>query len=155
LLLILVICCVKLFFRNALARVSGNPYRHCFSWGFAALFGWVALRYCMHPVLPNFGGFGQNVTGFRAYLDYGICFALVLLLPFFLNSRHDVIRLLQWMGGISLAFILLLVPLVFTKSVLAALWLNRFGLFVSMFDNGWLRFVVLPGFGLNLLMLSF
>ena len=154
-LLILAICCVKLFFRNALTREGRAEYQHCFTWGIVLVFGWVALRYCMHPVFPNLSGFGANVTGFRAYLDYGICFALVVLLPFFFTTRDDVIRLLRWMGGISVFFILLFIPLVFSRRMLAALWLQRFGLFVTTFDNGWLRFVVLPGFGLNLLMLSF
>src|SRR2546426_1057630 len=45
--LILAVCCVKIFFRNALARHRSDPYRHCFTWGFVALFAWVALRYCM------------------------------------------------------------------------------------------------------------
>jgi len=153
--IILGICCVKLFFRNALRREQGDPYRHCLTRGMFLFFGWVGLRYCMHPVMPNLSGFGAGVTGFRSYLDYGICFFLVLLLPFFLTTRGDIVRLLRWMGGISVFFILLFVPLVFSKSVVAAYWLRRFGLFVAVFDNGWLRFVVLPGFGLNLLMLSF
>jgi O-antigen ligase len=79
---------------------------------------------------------------------------MVLLMPFFLTSRKDVVSLFRWIGGISVFFILFLVPFVFSKSVFAAFWLQRFGLYVATFDNGWLRFVVLPGFGLNLLMLS-
>src|SRR5213594_2151271 len=33
-LLILGICCVKLFFRNALMREGKAEYWHCFTWGF-------------------------------------------------------------------------------------------------------------------------
>ena len=47
------------------------------------------------------------------------------------------------------------IPMVFSKNFVLAMWLQRFGVFVTTFDNGMLRFVVLPGFGLNLLMLSF
>jgi hypothetical protein len=154
-LLVLGICCIKLFFRNAVKRESMEVYRHCFTWSCIAFFAWVALRYCQKPVFPNLSGFGANVTGFRAYLNYGICFLLVLLLPFFVTNRSHVAQLLRWMGGISAFFILLLTPFVFSKSFLAAFWLQKFGLYVTTFDNGWLRFVVLPGFGLNLLTLSF
>ena len=153
-LMILGICCVKLFFQNAISRRHRENYQHCFAAGSLILFGWVALRYCMNPVMPNVAGFGENVSGFRAYLQYGLCFALTLLLPLFVRSREDASRLLRWMGGISLFFILFLTPFVFSKSDTAALWLFRFGLYVTAFDNGWLRFVALPGFGLILITLA-
>ena len=137
------------------AQFVNDVYRHCFTWGFVLFFGWVALRYCMHPVRPNFAGFGASVTGFRSYLNYGICFAMVVLMPFFFNTREDVAKLLRWIGGLSFVLILFLTPFVFSKSLSAAILLSQFGLFVTAFDNGWLRFVVLPEFGLNLLMLSF
>src|SRR4051812_1205981 len=73
LLIILMICCVKLFFRNAV-RKQQDVYRYCLTSASAAFFGWVVLRYCLNPVLPNFSGFGANVTGFRSYLNYAICF---------------------------------------------------------------------------------
>jgi hypothetical protein len=155
LLLILGICCVKFFFRNALSRAPKSAYRHCLTWAVIGFFAWVVFRYSLRPVLPNLSGFGGNVTGFRSYLNYGVCFALVLLLPLFLTNRTDLVRLFRWIGGISVIFILFLIPFVFSKSFMAALWLQRFGLYVTMFDNGWLRFVALPGLGLNLLILSF
>src|SRR5207245_1264306 len=102
---------------------ESEPYRHCFTLGFLVFFGWVALRYCMNPVMPNVSGFGQGVTGFRSYLNYGICFALVMFLPVFFTTREDVVRLFRWMGGISLFFILFLIPFVFSKSFVAAEWL--------------------------------
>jgi O-antigen ligase len=147
-LLILGICCVKLFFRNALRSQSKVLATHCFTLGSVMFFAWVAMRYLMNPVMPNISGFGQNVTGFRSYLNYGLCFALIVLLPIFVPGREDVLRLLRWMGGISLFFIVVLTPLIFTKSAAVALWLYRFGLTVSTFDNGCLRFVALPEFGL-------
>src|SRR5260221_1951064 len=73
LLLIFGICCVKLFFRNALARDKGDPYSFCLTWGMLLLFAWILARYCMKPVFPNLAGFGETVTGFRSYLDYAIC----------------------------------------------------------------------------------
>jgi len=152
-LIILGICCVKFFFYQA---VNKQPVvlRHCFTWATAAFFGWVVLRYCLNPVRPNASGFGENITGFRSYLNYGVCFGTVLLFPFFFTKREDLIKVIRWIGGISLFFVLLLIPFVFSKSLTAALWLGRFGLFVAPFENGMLRFVVLSGFGLNLLTLS-
>jgi hypothetical protein len=152
-LLILAICCVKLFFYKAISKEQFT-YRNCFTWATIAFFAWVVLRYGLNPVRPNTSGFGANVTGFRSYLNYAICGALVLFIPFFFRKREDVVKLVRWIGGLSVFFILFFLPFAFSKSMFAANWLQRFGLFVATFDNGLLRFVVLPGFGLNLLILS-
>jgi len=41
---------------------------------------WVFLRYCMKPALPNLMGWGTNVTGFRAWLSYGLAFGILFSL---------------------------------------------------------------------------
>jgi len=152
--IILAVCCVKLFFYKAISKEQ-FVYRNCFTWSTFAFFALVVLRYGLNPVFPNTSGFGANVTGFRSYLNYAICGALVFFIPFFFRKREDVVKLIRWTGAISLFFILFFLPFAFSKSMFAAMWLRRFGLFVATFDNGLLRFVVLPGFGLNLLILSF
>ena len=152
LLLILGICCVKYFFEHALSERQ-RAVKHCLTIGIVLFFGWIFIRYCMNPVKPNVHGFGANVTGFRSYLNYGMCLILILLLPYFVTSRKDVKELLNWMARISVFFILLMTPFVFSKSATAAYWLSLFSLNVSFFDNGWLRFVALPSFGVVLISL--
>lgn len=153
LLLILGICCVKFFFERALSE-KNRAVKHCLTAGIVLFFGWVFLRYCMNPVMPNVKGFGSNVTGFRSYLNYAMCFVLILLLPYFITDRKDVKQLLHWMAKVSVFFILLMTPFVFSKSAEAAYWISLFGLNVSFFDNGWLRFVALPSFGVVLISLA-
>lgn len=153
-LLILGVCCLKLFLWRAMAGKDTEKYRHCFTIGFLVFFAWVAMRFCMSPVMPNVRGFGANVSGFRAYLDYGASFILVALLPFIVTNREEALRLMRWLGGLSIFFILFLTPFMFTKSVTVAAWLARFGIPVMTFDNGWLRFVALPTLGLILILLA-
>ncbi len=152
LLLILGICCVKFFFEHALSERQ-RAVKHCITFGIVLFFGWIVMRYCMNPVKPNVQGFGANVTGFRSYLNYAMCLVLILLLPYFVTSRKDIKELLIWMARISVFFILLMTPFVFSKSATAAYWISLFGLNVSFFDNGWLRFVALPSFGIVLISL--
>lgn len=153
-LLIMGVCCFKLFLWRALAGKDTGTYRHCFTIGFTVFFAWVAFRYCLNPVMPNVRGFGTNVSGFRAYMDYGVSFMLLVLLPFIVTTREDALRLVRWLGGLSIFFILVLTPFMFTKSFTVATWLARFGVPPMTFDNGWLRFVALPAFGHILVLLS-
>src|SRR5262245_53843026 len=78
--IMLVSCVVKLVFRNSLTHREFSGYKSCLNPGFLLFFAWVALRYLMKPVMPNLSGFGQGVTGFRSYMDYGFCFGILLLL---------------------------------------------------------------------------
>jgi O-antigen ligase len=148
------VCVVKLIFRDALTHTEFRNYQPSLTFWITIFFGWVAMRYLMKPVMPNLSGFGASITGFRSYLSYGICFALLVGLPLFIKTREDVLRLFKWMAGLSVFFILIFVPLTFSKSLTVAMWLRWLGVFVTSFDNGWLRFVVLPGFGLTLITLT-
>ncbi|MGC8886282.1 MAG: O-antigen ligase family protein [Verrucomicrobiia bacterium] len=153
LLMILGICCIKFFFEHALSE-KPRAVKHCLTMGIVLFFGWVLMRYCMNPVMPNVQGFGANVTGFRSYLNYAMCFILIVLLPYFVTDRQDVKNLLNWMAKVSVFFILLMTPFVFSKSPTAAYWISLFGVNVSFYDNGWLRFVALPSFGVVLISLA-
>jgi O-antigen ligase len=147
-------CGLKLIFRDVLTHTEFRAYKPCLTPWFVAFFGWVAFRYLLKPVMPNLSGFGSSITGFRSYLSYAICFGVVMGLPFFIKTREDVLKLFRWMAGISCVFIIILIPMVFSKSVSAALLLHRFGVTTFFFDNGWLRVLALPGFGLTLLTLT-
>lgn len=153
LLLILGICCVKFFFEHALSEKQ-RMVKHCLTAGIVLFFAWVAIRYLKNPVMPNVKGFGANVTGFRSYLNYAMCATLVVLLPYFVTNRQDVKELLKWLCKVSVFFILLMTPFVFSKSPTAAYWISLFGVNVSFYDNGWLRFVALPSFGIVLVSLA-
>jgi O-antigen ligase len=150
-LIIMGVCAVKLFFWRAIDKRTVLSWNSSFHPLFFAFFAWVGLRYCMNPVMPNLAGIGSSVSGFRSYLSYGVCVALLGFLPFCVRRPSDALRLIRWMVGLSVFFISLLVPLMFTQSQEVGFWLTQFGLFVTAFDNGWLRFVVLPGFGLTLI----
>ncbi|MFT4691606.1 MAG: hypothetical protein ACI9OD_003831 [Limisphaerales bacterium] len=148
------LCVVKFALRRAMIHDVNTKVNHAMSWGMGIFFGWVIIRYGIDPVFPNVRGIGQHITGFRAYMTYGICFGLLLFMGVFFTSRHDLKRLLWWMGMISLWLTFLLVPLVITKSGQAAELLTRYGMFVTTFDNGMLRFVVLPLYGTVILMIA-
>ncbi|MCX7871731.1 MAG: O-antigen ligase family protein [Verrucomicrobiae bacterium] len=153
LLLILGICCVKFFFEHALSEKQ-RVVKHCITVGIVLFFAWVLFRYCKNPVMPNVKGFGANVTGFRSYLNYAMCLIMVFLIPYFVTNRQDVKELLKWLCKVSIFFIFLMTPFVFSKSPTAAYWISLFGVNVSFYDNGWLRFVALPSFGIVLISLA-
>ncbi|MBA4147333.1 MAG: O-antigen ligase family protein [Verrucomicrobia bacterium] len=152
-LFVLLFCFLKKSFREGLARHT-NQRINVMIVPFWIFFGWIFIRYCMNPVLPNAAGFGENVTGFRPYLNYGICFALVATLGFFIRVRADISKMIRWMAWVSLFLVLLLVPLMFVRSMGVAAVLQYLGLYVDMYDNGVFRFVVLPFFGIILVSLS-
>src|SRR5438874_2400122 len=77
---ILGICVLKFIVRQWISRRPHQVPKLSVPAGFGLFFGWVLIRYCIDPALPNAIGFGANVTGFRSYLNYAICFALVLFL---------------------------------------------------------------------------
>lgn len=114
----------------------------------AIFFAWVAIRYAMDPVLPGVAvGRGNDVTGFRAYLNFFTCLFLLMTVSLYLGSEAQAASLVRSLVWVSLGFVLLFVPLTLTKSMMALDVLTAFGMYVAMYDNGWLRFVVLGVFG--------
>ncbi len=114
---------------------------------FSIFFSLVLTRYCMNPAVPNATGFGETVTGFRSYLNYAVCVMVLVALSLFVRTIADAKRVICWIGGCAALFCLILIPFVLSKSVTAARVFSYLGLYVSFFDNGCLRFVVLPLLG--------
>ena len=149
------LCVLKYMTRRWLTHTRDpSPPRLSVPISFALFFGWVCMRYCLDPVIPNVRGWGENVSGFRPYLNYAVCFGLVVLVSLFFRRVDEVKSLLRWMAALSTFFICLLIPLSVSRSLAAGEILTRFGVYVTFFDNGWLRFVVLPGLGTVLLVLG-
>jgi len=151
---VLALCVLKYILRCAVRRSDVKSALWLLTPGIALFFLWVAIRYAMDPVLPNPKGFGSHVTGFRAYFGYAICCALIVLLGVTVNTRAQLAGLLRWLGIVSAALAVVFIPLVFSRNVTVASLLSQFGVFVTTFDNGFLRFVVLPGYGMLLVMLA-
>lgn len=150
--LMLGICCLKYFFRGAVRKNEHIPWRPCINFTIATYFATVVLRYIIDPVTPGIAiGIGEGVTGFRGYFNYALCLFMLITLGLFIFNREQILKLLKWNVVFSVLMIMLLTPLIFTKSMTVASLLGDFGLFVTFFDNGWLRFVNLPLYGLILL----
>jgi O-antigen ligase len=62
---------------------------------------------------------------------------------------------MRWLAYISIFFVFVFVSATLSRSQACAVFFFRLGMFVTYFDNGMLRFVSLPGFGLILLSLLF
>ncbi len=152
---VLGLCLLKYMVRRWMVHTSESLPSVRPSLSVALFFGWVVLRYAMDPVIPNLHGFGENVTGFRSYFNFAISLALLLSLSLFLRTRNDLLRLVHWMVAWAACFALIFLVLTVSKSLTAAAVLSRLGVFVTAFDNGWLRFVVLPGFGVILIGATF
>lgn len=145
--LILGLCGLKFALRRSLRKLEGR-----FVWSLniwvGLFFLWVLIRYAMNPTMPGIAiGRGEGVTGFRAYFNYLISFGLIVSLGFLSGTREQVARISRWMGIISAVFVVLLAPLIFTRSFSIASVFMQLGMFVTFFDNGWLRFIPLAGFG--------
>ncbi len=111
---------------------------------------WVFFRYCMNPSLPNFMGWGTNVTGFRSWLSYALCFGVLFYTSRVLNDREGLMSLMRWLAYASIFFVFVFIPAALSKSPQVATFFFRLGMYVDLFDNGFLRFVILPQFGLLL-----
>jgi O-antigen ligase len=116
-------------------------------------FAWVFVRYCMKPAFPNLMGWGANVTGFRAWLNYALSFGVLFFTGRFVANRSDVVKLMKWLAYISILFIFVFSPVALSRSMALGNLFFQLGMFVSAFDNGILRFVALPEFGVILLSL--
>ncbi|MDB6026130.1 MAG: hypothetical protein JWM68_2353 [Verrucomicrobiales bacterium] len=117
-------------------------------------FSWVLIRYCLNPNIPNLSGYGDSISGFRSYLNYLLCFLVFVAIGIFVRDRAGAVRLVSCLKNTCLFFALLLIALVFTKSMAVAAVLSWLGVSVQLFDNGFLRFVILPFFGTVLLGVS-
>ncbi len=153
--LILGLCWVKYLLRRGLNKRADRSYVSSLNFWFSIFFLWVAIRYSISPVAPGIAiGKGEAVTGFRAYFTYAFTFILVVGLGFFCPGHQEIYSVVKWMGIFSAGFIVLFIPLIFTKSLMVAAVLGELGQFVTFFDNGWLRFVSLAGFGSTLIELA-
>ncbi len=147
-LLMLGLCFVKYVLQRAVAPESVPKLRPALTWLVGVFFLWVAIRYAMDPVLPGVAvGRGNDVTGFRAYLNFFTCFFLLVTVGLYVSTESQAAALVRSLVWVSLAFVLVLVPLTLTKSMFVIDLLTGFGMYVAMYDNGWLRFVVLGLFG--------
>jgi O-antigen ligase len=149
------ICTFKLILQSTLSQQRKTRNKvSALCWPYGIFFIIVLIRYLMDPVLPNFFGFGSNVTGFRSYLAYFSSFYLLFLIGHLIRTREQVLSLVRLMTLFSLTFGLILSVCVFTKSLMVAEILNFFGIVVTIFDNGLLRFLSLPAFGLLIMTVS-
>lgn len=118
---------------------------------FMVYFGWVFVRYLVNPSLPNILGYGRNVTGFRSWLSYALCFILLCVLGRVINTRESLRNAAKWMIYFSVGFVLLLVSVSFTKSYRVAGLVSSLGAFVTLYSNGFLRFVALGVLGITIM----
>lgn len=151
--LILAICTFKLILQRAVSQEKHNRKRiPTFVWPFTLFFLSVLLRYLIDPALPNFSGYGENVTGFRPYFAYFTCFYFMLILGHVIQSRAHILSMIRWMMTFSIIFAVFLTACVFTKSIALLEYFVLLGVTVTTFDNGLLRFLVLPSFGLIIIL---
>jgi len=152
------ICGAKYWLQTGLRNRKLSKQRAHFSAmniSIGLFFFWVFLRYWMNPALPNVLGWGTSVTGFRSWLNYALSFGVVLLTGRLIGSREGLLKLMKWLGSVSLFFIIIFVPVTISKSSELGDLFMRLGMFVATFDNGMLRFVILPEFGIILMALLF
>jgi O-antigen ligase len=147
------ICALKYWLQRGLQN-SQQPMRfNAVDFSIGLFFTWAFLRYCMKPAFPNLMGWGTNVTGFRAWLSYALSFGVLFFMGRFVANRAGLLKLMRWLAYVSIFFIFVFVPVTLSKSVALGDLFMQLGMFVAPFDNGMLRFVALPGFGLFLLSL--
>lgn len=147
-LLMLCLCFLKYVLQRALAPASVPRLVPALNWLTVVFFAWVAIRYLMDPVLPGVAvGRGNDVTGFRAYLNFFTCFFLLLTIGLYVGNIQQGLSFIRSLISVAFLFCAVFVPLTLTKSALIANVLTGFGMYVSTYDNGWLRFVVLGIFG--------
>ncbi|MDQ6630922.1 MAG: O-antigen ligase family protein, partial [Verrucomicrobiota bacterium] len=146
----------KYIARRSLSASKTAPHFGILATPILFFFGLVVFRYCLNPVFPGMAlGLNNDVSGFRFYANYGICFFLLILLGYIFVTREGLTKLFHAMAIISFFFIALFLPLIFTKSMAVAQILGQLGLFVSAFDTGVFRIIALPSFGLVLWTLGF
>jgi O-antigen ligase len=155
LLIALGICGVKFWIQRGLRGKKDGMNFTAMTVPISLFMIWVLIRYCLRPAFPNVLGWGTNVTGFRAWLSYALCFGVVFYTGRLIANREGLHNLMQWLAYGSIFFILIFVPMTLSHSQAAARFFFQLGMFVSTFDNNMLRFVALPEFGLMLMSLLF
>jgi O-antigen ligase len=154
LLLALGLCAVKYWLQHGLQNrklAKQSVHYRILDVPIAVFFAWIFVRYFMNPSIPNLMGFGMNVTGFRSWLSYALAFGILFFIGRFVANRAGLVKLMRWLGYVSIFFILVMVPVTLSKSIALGTLFMRMGMFVATFDNGMLRLVALPEFGLFLL----
>jgi O-antigen ligase len=149
------ICALKHWLQGGLQSSTRSMNIRTVNISIAVFFVWVFLRYCAKPALPNMLGWGTTVTGFRAWLNYALSFGVVFYLGRLVANREGLQNLMKWVAYISIFFIFILVPATLSKSAAVANFFFQLGMPSTTFDNGMIRFVALPGFGLYLISLLF
>jgi O-antigen ligase len=148
------ICALKYWLQRGLQHKTQSIQFKALDFSMRLFFAWVLVRYCMKPSLPNLMGFGRNVTGFRSWLGYALSFGVLIFLGRFVANRAGLLKLMRWLAYVSIFFILLFVASTLSRSMALAILFTRLGMYVDRFDNGFLRFVVLPQFGVILFSLA-
>lgn len=146
-------CVVKYWFERGLTIHRHSTPVSTMNWSCGLFFGWLFLRYCMSPSIPNFMGFGRNVTGFRSWLNYGLSFCVLFFVGRFVRNRQGFLKLARWLAIVSIFFGVVLLAAAFSRSMQVAMILSYLGMVPGTFDNGMLRFVGLPSLGVILLSL--
>ncbi|HEX3720185.1 MAG TPA: O-antigen ligase family protein [Verrucomicrobiae bacterium] len=149
--IVLGICIVKYWFERGLTIHRHSTPLSTMNWSCGLFFGWVLIRYCINPSIPNFMGFGRNVTGFRSWLNYALSLGVLFFMGRFVGNRQGLLKLIRWLVIVSVFFSVLLLAAAFSGSMQVAMILSYLGMVPGSFDNGMLRFVGLPAFGVILL----
>jgi O-antigen ligase len=102
----------------------------------------------MDPVLPGYAiGVGDDVTGFRSWLDHLIGLWCILLLGFFITSMVAVKQLFRSILAFSFFFAVIALIFMFIPSMALTQILKTIGVTTGEFSSGWRRFLFLPTMG--------
>jgi O-antigen ligase len=151
----LAICALKHWLQRGLQSSKRTAQFDSINVSIGLFMVWVFLRFCMKPAFPNWMGWGTNVTGFRAWLSYALSFGVVFYMGRLVANREGILKFMQWLAYVSVFFVIVFVSATLSKSPGVARFFFQLGMFVTSFDNGMLRFVALPEFGLSLISLLF
>jgi O-antigen ligase len=152
--LVLMICIASIFMRASIIT-RALPYRGRLDPLVMIFFLYLIIRYASDPVLPGYAlGISNDVTGFRSWLNHLIGLILFLSFGFLITSVEAVQKLFRWLVLFSLVFTILFLGLMFVPGQELSSILGKMGIFVTMFGNGWRRFVFLPAMGTFLITAS-
>lgn len=150
--LVLILCIVAIGLRSVVQR-RGIPYMGRLNSLIMIFYLYLCIRYACDPVLPGYSiGISNDITGFRSWFDHLIGLIAILSMGFIVTSNEDVQNLFHWISMFSLMFVAVFIGLMFVPSKELSAILESMRIFVTSFDNGWRRFVFLPGMGIFLIM---